>query len=161
MPSNPIETIPPNLRSFLTITEIDDAEFVVGALFRRKFASPPPDFGRHLVAFYRMPDQSLRLAGFSLGLAYPASVDTVAKVPGVFTDLRFPAALADKEDMRQLLGFAREAHLRTCAEGVERVAQWETLENLGCKAASGPLIAPAMHLDQAEEWALLRMRQLG
>ena len=37
MPSNPIETIPPNLRSFLTITEIDDAEFAVGALFRRKF----------------------------------------------------------------------------------------------------------------------------
>lgn len=105
----------------------------------------------------------LRLEGFSLGLAYPASVDTVAKVPGVFTDLRFPAALAGKEDMQQLqqlLGFAREAHLRTCAQGVERVAQWETLENLGCKSASGPLIAPAMHLDQAVEWALLRLRQL-
>jgi len=65
MPSNPIETIPQNLRSFLTITEIDDAEFIVGALFRRKFAAPPPDFGRHLVAFYRMPDDSLRLVGFS------------------------------------------------------------------------------------------------
>jgi predicted signal transduction protein with EAL and GGDEF domain len=105
----------------------------------------------------------LRLEGFSLGLTYPASVDTVAKVPGVFTDLRFPAALAGKEDMQQLqqlLGFAREAHLRTCAQGVERVAQWETLENLGCKSASGPLIAPAMHLDQAVEWALLRLRQL-
>ena len=65
MPANPVETIPPNLRSFLTITEIDDAEFIVGALFHRKFAAPPPDFGRHLVAFYKDADGSLRLAGFS------------------------------------------------------------------------------------------------
>ena len=65
MPFNPIETVPENLRSFLTITEIDDAELVVGALFRRKFGVPPPDFGRHLVALYQNADGSLRLAGFS------------------------------------------------------------------------------------------------
>jgi len=100
----------------------------------------------------------LRLEGFSLGLAYPASVDTVAKIPGVFTDLRFPAS-AGNEDIQQLLVLAREAHLRTCAQGVDRAAQWGTLKNLGCKLASGPLVAPAMHLDQAMEWALLRARQ--
>ena len=67
MPSNPIETIPPEIRSFLTITEIDDAELAVGALFRRKFAAPPPDVGRHLVALYRDADGggSLRVAGYS------------------------------------------------------------------------------------------------
>lgn len=101
----------------------------------------------------------LRLEGFSLGLAYPASVDTVAKVPGVFTDLRFPAALAGKEDMQQLLRLAREANLLTCAQDVEREAQRETLKNLGCKLATGALIAPAMHLDEAMEWALLKARQ--
>jgi hypothetical protein len=65
MPRNPLETIPENLRSFLTITEIDDAEFLVGALFRRKFASLPPDFPRHLVALYKPGDGSVKLAGFS------------------------------------------------------------------------------------------------
>src|SRR3954468_24932564 len=65
MAFNPVETIPANLRAFLTITEIDDAEFIVGALFRRKFGAPPPDVGRHLVAFYKTADGSLRLAGFS------------------------------------------------------------------------------------------------
>ena len=65
MPPNPVETIPPNLRDFLTITEIDDAEFLVGALFRRKFNAPPPDVGRHLAAFYRAGDGSLHLAGYS------------------------------------------------------------------------------------------------
>lgn len=102
----------------------------------------------------------LRLEGFSLGLAYPDSVDTAAKVPGVFTDLRFSAALAGTEDMQRLLVLARDANLRTCAQGVEREAQRETLKGLGCKLASGPAIAPAMHFDQAIEWARLKAQQL-
>jgi len=65
MPRNPLETIPEHLRPFLTITEIDDAEFLAGALFRRKFAEPPPDMGRHLVALYKAGDGSVRVAGFS------------------------------------------------------------------------------------------------
>jgi hypothetical protein len=64
MARQPLETIPHALRPFLTITEIDDAEFLVGALFRRKFNAPPPDFGRHLVALYKS-DDGVRLAGFS------------------------------------------------------------------------------------------------
>jgi len=65
MPDPALDVIPESLRSFLTITEIDDAEFLVGALFRRKFAVPPPPFGRHLVALYRGSDGTPRLAGFS------------------------------------------------------------------------------------------------
>lgn len=61
----PLETMPANLKPFLTITEVDDAEFLIGALFRRKFAAPPPDVGRHLVALYRGSDGALRLAGYS------------------------------------------------------------------------------------------------
>jgi EAL domain-containing protein (putative c-di-GMP-specific phosphodiesterase class I) len=102
----------------------------------------------------------LRLEGFALGLAHPAALQTVAKVPGVFTDLRFPAVLAGKGDMQQWLGPAREAHLRTCAQGVERPAQWQTLKDSGCELANGPFIAPAMHLEQAVEWALRKARQL-
>ena len=65
MEQDAIHTLPEPLRGFLAITEIDHAELLVGALFRRKFAAPPPDVGRHLVALYREPGGGLRLAGYS------------------------------------------------------------------------------------------------
>lgn len=66
MQHDAIHTIPAAVRDFLTITEIDDADFLVADLFRRKFAAPPPGVGRHLVAFYRDPQRdALRLAGYS------------------------------------------------------------------------------------------------
>ena len=58
-------TIPEHLRGFFTITEVDDAHFLAGALFKRKFAAPPPDEGRHLVALYRDADGALHLGGYS------------------------------------------------------------------------------------------------
>ncbi len=57
--------LPEALRSFLTITEIDDANLLVGELFKRKFGDPPPDVGHHLVALYRQADGALRVAGYS------------------------------------------------------------------------------------------------
>ncbi|GAA0710125.1 hypothetical protein [Dokdonella soli] len=65
MEQDAIHTIPDDLRRFLTITEIDNADFIVGPLFRRKFNAPPPDVGRHLVALYRDAQGALRLAGYS------------------------------------------------------------------------------------------------
>lgn len=65
MPTDAQSAIPVGLRSFLTITEVDDAQFLAGDLFRRKFAAPPPDVGRHLVALYGDPHASVRLAGYS------------------------------------------------------------------------------------------------
>lgn len=65
MEHDAIHTIPGHIQPFLTITEIDDADFLIEALFRRKFAAPPPDVGRHLVALYRDAPGSLRLAGYS------------------------------------------------------------------------------------------------
>ncbi|HEY0180406.1 MAG TPA: hypothetical protein VGC30_12370 [Dokdonella sp.] len=65
MDPSAIETIPQTVRGFLTITEIDAADFLAGALFQRKFGSAPPDVGHHLVALYRDPAGALRLAGYS------------------------------------------------------------------------------------------------
>lgn len=65
MPASAIDTVPDNVRTFLTITEIDDARFIAGALFRRKYAQTPPEMPRHLAAFYRTADGMLRLAGYS------------------------------------------------------------------------------------------------
>lgn len=58
-------TLPESLRGFLDITEIDDARLLVSGLFQRKFHSPPPAFGRHLVALYRDADGSMHVAGYS------------------------------------------------------------------------------------------------
>ncbi|MEO7431359.1 MAG: hypothetical protein ABIR62_04935 [Dokdonella sp.] len=60
-----LHTIPESLRPFLTITEVDDARLLVGDLFQKKFAAPPPDVGRHLAALYRDPEGGLRVAGYS------------------------------------------------------------------------------------------------
>ena len=59
------EVLPTNLADFLVITEIDDATSLVGPLFKRKFGDPPPDFPRHLAAFYRFDDGRLGLLGYS------------------------------------------------------------------------------------------------
>ncbi|MBN8727927.1 MAG: hypothetical protein J0H15_09545 [Xanthomonadales bacterium] len=65
MERDAIHTIPEHLRGFFTITEVDHAGFIAGALFQRKFAAPPPDERRHLAAFYRGADGALHLAGYS------------------------------------------------------------------------------------------------
>ncbi|MEP6938331.1 MAG: hypothetical protein ABI846_01100 [Rudaea sp.] len=60
-----LDVVPENLRAYFSITEIDEAEFLVGDLFRRKFAHPPPSFRRHLAALYRDAGGAYHLAGYS------------------------------------------------------------------------------------------------
>ncbi len=62
---NSSEILPASLRGFITISEIDHAQFLISDLFRRKFGHPPPDIPRHLVGFYRDADGGLHLAGYS------------------------------------------------------------------------------------------------
>lgn len=62
---DPREILPAELHDFLTITEIDRAEFLVDPLFQRKFGEGPPERPRHLVALYRDCDAALHLAGYS------------------------------------------------------------------------------------------------
>jgi len=61
------DSIPAALRDRLIITEVDAhaGEFMVGDLFRRKFASDPPDVSHHIVALYRADDGGLHVAGYS------------------------------------------------------------------------------------------------
>ena len=58
-------TLPESLRPFLSITEVDDGAFLIGDLFRRKFAANAPDVPRHLVAWYRDADGAHHVAGYS------------------------------------------------------------------------------------------------
>jgi len=58
-------TLPEALCAFLTITEIDDSDFFIQKLFKRKFGHTPPDFPRHFAAFYRNPEGASFVAGYS------------------------------------------------------------------------------------------------
>lgn len=62
---NSSEILPESLRGFITLSEIDHADFLISDLFRRKFGHPPPDMPRHLVGFYRDASGGLHLAGYS------------------------------------------------------------------------------------------------
>lgn len=66
MERDALHTIPKALREVFTITEVDDAGFLAGELFRRKYGTAPPDVGRHLVALYKDPvSGAARVAGYS------------------------------------------------------------------------------------------------
>ncbi|MBS0569771.1 MAG: hypothetical protein JSS28_04135 [Proteobacteria bacterium] len=62
---DPREILPSALHGFLTITEIDRADFLVGPLFQRKFGEGPPGEPRHLVCLYRDAHGAQHLAGYS------------------------------------------------------------------------------------------------
>lgn len=62
---NASEILPESLRGFITISEIDHADFLITELFKRKFGHPPPDMPRHLVGLYRDENGALHLAGYS------------------------------------------------------------------------------------------------
>jgi hypothetical protein len=53
------------LPDFLRISSVDDPEFFVGDLFRRKFGVSPPAEGHHFVAFARDPEGSLLALGYT------------------------------------------------------------------------------------------------
>jgi hypothetical protein len=62
---DPREILPEALHGFLTITEVDHADFLVSALFQRKFGHPAPGIPRHIVGLYRSSGGALHVAGFS------------------------------------------------------------------------------------------------
>lgn len=56
--------LPLAVRNWLTVTEVDDGAFFAGELFRYKYAQTLPDFGRHVVAFYRNEDGTYRTLSY-------------------------------------------------------------------------------------------------
>lgn len=63
-------------------SEVDDGEFFAGGLFRRKFASPPPPVGHHIVAMLKDAAGALHVAGY----AHFHAFEDVMLVGGVCTD---------------------------------------------------------------------------
>jgi len=69
MACNPVPTAAPPpaavpVDDLLRVEEVRDAEYFIGELFRRQFASPPPDYGRHFIALYRPSRSTLAAIGY-------------------------------------------------------------------------------------------------
>jgi hypothetical protein len=70
--SAPVKTAPPQvpyeascISDVLCVTEIANAEFFVGDLFRRRFNTPSfPDMPRHFVAFYKIDENTMMPVGY-------------------------------------------------------------------------------------------------
>ncbi|MDR2710875.1 MAG: hypothetical protein LBB65_06055 [Burkholderiales bacterium] len=64
----PAEVIPypaSHISDILCVTEIANAEFFVGNLFRRRFNTPSfPDMPRHFVAFYKIDEKTMLPVGY-------------------------------------------------------------------------------------------------
>lgn len=80
-------------------------------------------------------------------------------------DQRFVAGMLDDSGHRALvaavLGMARGMGLGAVAEGVEREAQATMLADMGCDQIQGHLVAPALRIDDAVEFAALLARPSG
>ncbi len=56
---------PPRLEDILAVSEVDQAEFFVGDLFKRRFnTSAAPDYPRHFVAFYKPVPNTMIPVGY-------------------------------------------------------------------------------------------------
>lgn len=64
MPDAASDILPPPLRGWLTVTEVEDGPFLAGELFWHKYGHPVPDFGRHVVAFYRSESRDLSVLSY-------------------------------------------------------------------------------------------------
>lgn len=56
--------IDPRLAPFVVVAEVERGDRFVRPLFERKFGSPPPEFGHHLVAFHARPDRTFAPAAY-------------------------------------------------------------------------------------------------
>src|SRR5262245_14199421 len=116
------------------------------------------DVGRSLENLAR-----LRVKGFGLsiddyGTGY-SSMQQLARIP--FTELKldqsFVTNCADNVQHQAIiessLDMARRLRLKTVAEGVETLADWNFLRELGCGAGQGYFIAEPLPLGELLRWA--------
>ncbi|MDP3857000.1 MAG: EAL domain-containing response regulator [Stagnimonas sp.] len=108
----------------------------------------------------------LRLRGFELsiddfGTGY-SSLDQLRRFP--FTELKIDRAFvngaARNPSLRSIaessIHLARDLGLKTCAEGVETIEDWELMRELGCTLIQGFCLSTAMPPEQLPGWIAAR-----
>jgi EAL domain-containing protein (putative c-di-GMP-specific phosphodiesterase class I) len=112
----------------------------------------------------------LGLKGFGLsmddyGVGY-SSMQTLSRSP--FTELKidrqFVNGAAERANRRAILNSAldmgRSLRISTVAEGVETLADWQLLSDLGCDVAQGYLLARPMPAEELMSWNLANRQRL-
>ena len=85
--------LPGSLKEFLCIDELESGEFFVSDLFRHKFGHSPPNFGKHIVLFYRTTDRTFRVASY----LHLWTAETIGLIGGGCTDGRSIRLMSDAE----------------------------------------------------------------
>jgi hypothetical protein len=96
------------LAPFILVTEVADGRFFIGDLFQRKFGHLPPDFGHHIVAFYRDNERIYLPASY----LYLWTQGTIGLFGGGCTDGRVLRAMAPEQAslLNQAGGLLRQTH---------------------------------------------------
>lgn len=104
----------------------------------------------------RLKEFGLSIDDFGIGFS---SMQQLSKIP--FSELKIDQGFVHQCDgharlraiVEASLDLARRLRLKTVAEGVETLGEWELLRDLGCDQAQGWLIAHAMSGDEFARWA--------
>ena len=86
-------SIDERLAPFFLVSEVEDGEFFAGPLFQRKYRSPIPRMGHHVVAFYRRDESTFLAASY----CHLWKQGTIGLLGGACTDGRVLRAMSSQE----------------------------------------------------------------
>tara|TARA_R110000823_G_scaffold130015_10_gene257879 strand:+ start:36073 stop:36600 length:528 start_codon:yes stop_codon:yes gene_type:complete len=87
-----IDIVTDTVRHCMTVTEVEDGGFFAGRLFHTKYGHPVPDFGRHVVVFYRDERAALHV----LSYLHFWRQDRLGLIGGACTDGNVMRAMPDE-----------------------------------------------------------------
>ena len=81
------------LADFIALSEMSDGQTFADAIFRRKYRAPAPAHGRHLFAWYRLPEGRWQVASYLNYLPYQGAM----LIGGACTDGDLLRSMSDAE----------------------------------------------------------------
>ena len=164
--------IDPRLAPFILVAEVERGDRFVRALFERKLGGTPPEFGHHMIAFYRRGDGSFLPAAY----LHLWTQGTIGLVGGGCTDGHVIRTMSAQERallsdagglLLQMLGFCfakfepqLEAFFGHCGDA--RAKQVDLRAGFVETRVPNLLVRPNRPLDpQREEALLLQAEAIG
>jgi EAL domain-containing protein (putative c-di-GMP-specific phosphodiesterase class I) len=154
-------------RSLLDVAMADDVQNLIrragvpasAVTLELTESSVMADPGRSLVVWNALAAIGVQLSIDDFGTGY-SSLSRLRRLPvdEVKIDKSFVFNMvndaSDEAIVRSTIDLARNLGLRAVAEGVEDWGTWDRLARLGCAAAQGYLLSPALPAAEFEEWLL-------
>jgi hypothetical protein len=157
------------LEPFIVVAEVERGDRFVGGLFMRKFAQEPPEFGHHLIGFYRRSDGSYVPTAY----LHLWTQETIGLIGGGCTDGHVIRAMSEPERrlvnesgglLLQMLGFCfakfeaqLEAYFGHCGDA--RAKQVDLRAGFVETRLPNLLVRPNRPLDPKRHEELLRQAE--